>query len=594
MAVTTPIPACTGSTIRRATVVRSPRQRQRRLPAACRCKVNFSSVGSSDPEGTALSYKWTFGDGGSSTEANPTHTFNARGAYNVHLEVADATGKTGSTNVTVSVGNTTPTVSIARPVNGGMFDFGDRVPFNIHVSDPEDQRIDCARVTVSPALGHDAHAHPTDPIKACRGSFPTVLDSGHADANIFYSVDSSYTDNGNMGVPPLTARATHVLQPKHKQAEYYNDSSGIRVVSQADAESGRRIGDISDGDWISFKPVNFTGIDQVRLRVSSPFGGGTVELRAGSTTGPLVATVPVPNTGGWDNYVLLPAVDIARPAGTTELFLVFRGDRPSLFYVDSMTFVGDGVVDRRAPQTVLTTTQPDGKDGWYITAPKVTLAASDDSDVESTEYSVDGGAWARYTEPFTVSDGTHAVRYRSTDTSGNVEVERVAEFKVDTVSPELSFSGIDPGGTYGSSQQVTIAWNATDAGSGLAYREAKLDGVPLASGPLSLHKLALAGHSVEVLAYDRAGRTSLYRIAFTVTTSAQDLRTLVRRFAPDRERDLIPMIDRAEQLANEGRGHAASMVLTEFRINVRMTVPDKEVSILLDRDARALAEKYRS
>ncbi|SMD21507.1 ThuA domain-containing protein [Kibdelosporangium aridum] len=557
-------------------------------------EVKFSSAGSTDPEGTALKFKWTFGDGATSTEANPTHTFTTRGAYNVHLEVTDGTGKIGSTNVTVSVGNTAPTLSIAKPVNGGFFDFGDRVPFDIQVSDPEDGQIDCSRVTVSPALGHDSHAHPTDPINACRGSFPTVLDSGHADANIFYSVDGSYTDKGNQGVPPLTTRAAHVLQPKHKQAEYYNNSSGIRVVSQAGAESGRRIGDISDGDWISFTPVNFTGIDQVRLRVSSPTGGGSVELRAGSATGQLLASVPVPNTGGWDNYVLLPAVDIIRPAGTTELFMVFRGDRPSPFDLDSMTFVGNGVVDRQAPQTVLTASAPDGKDGWYITTPTVTLAANDESGVASTEYSVDGGAWTPYTQPFPVSDGTHAIRYRSTDISGNVETERVAEFKVDTAAPVLSFTGIDPGGKYGSSQQLTVAWTATDSGSGLVYSEAKLDGVPLSSGPLSLHKLALGAHSVEVTAIDRAGRTSLYRFAFTVTTSANDLRSLVRRFAPDRERDLIPMVDRAEQLANAGQKHAASIVLTGFRIDVRLTVADKDVSTLLDRNAKALAEQYRS
>nr|WP_052479143.1 ThuA domain-containing protein [Kibdelosporangium sp. MJ126-NF4]CEL22517.1 Cytochrome c551/c552 [Kibdelosporangium sp. MJ126-NF4]CTQ89373.1 Cytochrome c551/c552 [Kibdelosporangium sp. MJ126-NF4] len=556
--------------------------------------VKFSSAGSSDPEGTPIRYAWTFGDGTTSTEANPTHTFTTRGAFNVHLEVTDATGKSGSTNVTVSVGNTAPSVAISRPVDGGFFDFGERVPFDIKVTDPEDGQIDCGKVVVSPALGHDSHAHPTDPINACRGSFPTVLDSGHADANIFYSLDASYTDNGSQGVPPLTGRATHVLQPKHKQAEYYTGSSGIRIVSQSGAESGRRIGDISDGDWISFKPVNFTGIDQVRLRVSSPTGGGSVELRAGSVTGQLMATVPVPNTGGWDNYALLPAVNLTKPTGTTELFMVFRGDRPSPFDLDSMTFVGDGVGDRRAPVTALSADAPSGTDGWYTTAPQVTLTATDDSAVESTQYSVDGGAWTAYTGPFSVPDGTHTVRYRSTDISGNVEAERGTEFKVDTSPPTLSLTGIDPGGVYGSAQELDVAWSAADAGSGLASSSAILDGKPLPQGKLSLHTLALGGHAAEITAVDKAGRTSLYRIAFTVRTSAEDLRTLVRRFAPQRAADLVPMIDKAEQLAASGQKRSASVVMSGFRIDVRLTVTDKDASALLDRDARALAEQWRS
>ena len=37
--------------------------------------VSFSSAGSQDPGGSALTYKWEFGDGTTSTAANPTHTY---------------------------------------------------------------------------------------------------------------------------------------------------------------------------------------------------------------------------------------------------------------------------------------------------------------------------------------------------------------------------------------------------------------------------------------------------------------------------------------------------------------------------------------
>ncbi|MGB3441418.1 MAG: ricin-type beta-trefoil lectin domain protein [Actinophytocola sp.] len=55
-------------------------------------------------------------------------------------------------------------------------------------------------------------------------------------------------------MPALTGRTQVLLQPKHKQGEYYTNSSGIRVVSQAGAEAGARIGDIDNNDWISFNP----------------------------------------------------------------------------------------------------------------------------------------------------------------------------------------------------------------------------------------------------------------------------------------------------------------------------------------------------
>src|SRR3954468_24682119 len=54
--------------------------------------VSFSSAGSSDPEGTTLTYAWDFGDGGTSTQANPTHRFTTNGSYQVKLTVTDAGG----------------------------------------------------------------------------------------------------------------------------------------------------------------------------------------------------------------------------------------------------------------------------------------------------------------------------------------------------------------------------------------------------------------------------------------------------------------------------------------------------------------------
>ena len=56
--------------------------------------VNFSSAGSSDPEGKPLTYSWNFGDNTTSTAANPTHTYNVAGPYQVRLTVSDGVNST--------------------------------------------------------------------------------------------------------------------------------------------------------------------------------------------------------------------------------------------------------------------------------------------------------------------------------------------------------------------------------------------------------------------------------------------------------------------------------------------------------------------
>lgn len=60
--------------------------------------VNFTDTSTNSP----ATYSWTFGDGGTSTDANPDHTYAANGTYNVCLTVTNVTGTdTYCQNVTV-------------------------------------------------------------------------------------------------------------------------------------------------------------------------------------------------------------------------------------------------------------------------------------------------------------------------------------------------------------------------------------------------------------------------------------------------------------------------------------------------------------
>jgi PKD repeat protein len=69
----------------------------------------FNSSASADSDGSIASYDWDFGDGGSSTVANPSHTFTA-GTYDVKLTVTDNRGGTDSITqpVTVAAANQSP------------------------------------------------------------------------------------------------------------------------------------------------------------------------------------------------------------------------------------------------------------------------------------------------------------------------------------------------------------------------------------------------------------------------------------------------------------------------------------------------------
>lgn len=87
---------------------------------SCSTTMQFSDVSTSSL-GSVQSWAWTFGDGGTSNQQNPTHTYAAPGTYNVSLTVTDITNcaNTFSHPVTINPPITlTPT--IVQPLcNGG-------------------------------------------------------------------------------------------------------------------------------------------------------------------------------------------------------------------------------------------------------------------------------------------------------------------------------------------------------------------------------------------------------------------------------------------------------------------------------------------
>ena len=64
--------------------------------------VNFTGNESSDDE-SIDSYDWTFGDGGTSTEMDPSHTYTVPGIYTATLAVTDNDGQTESKSIEITV-----------------------------------------------------------------------------------------------------------------------------------------------------------------------------------------------------------------------------------------------------------------------------------------------------------------------------------------------------------------------------------------------------------------------------------------------------------------------------------------------------------
>ncbi|WP_356447996.1 PKD domain-containing protein [Streptomyces sp. NPDC006624] len=84
--------------------------------------VSFTDS-SSDSDGSIASRSSDFGDGTSSTAANPSKTYSAAGTYTVKLTVVDNTGASHTPTATVAVGSASGVRCASRktPASAGVF-----------------------------------------------------------------------------------------------------------------------------------------------------------------------------------------------------------------------------------------------------------------------------------------------------------------------------------------------------------------------------------------------------------------------------------------------------------------------------------------
>ncbi|MEV8376233.1 ThuA domain-containing protein [Kribbella sp. NPDC056861] len=432
--------------------------------------VAFDSTGSRDPDGQQITLAWDFDGNGTtdSTEAKPSHTYTTAGVFTARLTVTDSDGRTAVSNKTITAGNTAPTITVQGPVDGGFFDFGDTIKYKVTVTDPEDGTVDCNDVITQPALGHDEHAHPYEQYHGCEGTFPLPGDDGHVGANIFGIITVTYTDKGAPGSGKITSQKVIQLQPKTREAEYFNEtggpgaSGGVQVEDTGDvAGGGKNIGFIEDGDWWGWKPTNLTGITQLQLRAASPELGATVQVRQGSPTdGPIVATINVTPTGAWQTYGNFTA-DVSGASLTSgPLYFVKTTGQLNVNWVK---FIGKGVTENQRPNVTANATPVQGKAPLKV---DFTATATDpEGDLPlSYVWSFGDGATATgatVSHTYTTA-GTHDATVTVTDSRGASGVSHV-QVKVDAAAPPTCLTGRSDG--FEGTTLDTGRWNSIVRGN---------------------------------------------------------------------------------------------------------------------------------
>ncbi|WP_406684432.1 carbohydrate-binding protein [Seonamhaeicola sp. MEBiC1930] len=121
------------------------------------------------------------------------------------------------------------------------------------------------------------------------------------------------------------------------EAECFDLMTGIQVGDSS--EGGSNIGYINPGDWVKFSNIDLTGKKSINARTASIYNGGYIEVYLNQINGTLIGTIPVTNSGGWQNWQT-NSVDLSSfTDGVYDIYFVFKGTRTGyLFNVNWFSF----------------------------------------------------------------------------------------------------------------------------------------------------------------------------------------------------------------------------------------------------------------
>jgi glucose/arabinose dehydrogenase len=262
--------------------------------------VVFSSAGSSDPEGQQLSYSWDFGDGTSSTAANPSHTYTAPGTYQARLTVSDGKDSSISTPITISAGDV-PTATISSPIDGAQFVAGDVISYSGDGTDPDDGRLPDSAFTWNIDFLHDGHVHPGTPVTGVRSGSFTIPTMGHDfSGNTRYRITLTVRDSTG-----LTATKSVTVFPKKVNLSFDTAPSGRTIYLDGIAKTTPFTYDTLVGFNHTIEARNQTAGNTSYTFASWSDGGGqqhtiTVPSSAQSYTATFTATpLPTGLQGAW-------------------------------------------------------------------------------------------------------------------------------------------------------------------------------------------------------------------------------------------------------------------------------------------------------
>ena len=190
--------------------------------------VNFSALGSTDPEGAPLSFDWDLdGDGAfdDSTSSQPSFTYTGTGNRMVRVRVSDGQGLSDIAAVVISTNNTAPIPAIVSPTVTTNWGVGQTISFSGTAADTEEGVLPASALSWSLIVHHcpsACHSHVLQ-------DFPGTLSGSFLAPDHEYPahLELRLTATDSMGVQ---SSASVLLQPRTVSLSFASNPASLQLT----------------------------------------------------------------------------------------------------------------------------------------------------------------------------------------------------------------------------------------------------------------------------------------------------------------------------------------------------------------------------
>ena len=247
-----------------------------------------------DPDGSSVTYIWTFGDGGTASGATSTHTYASNGTYTAALTATDSAGAAGSRDLGMVVG-TGQADANQPPIAADLSrttKHNNAVSGTVSASDPDGDSVTFA-IAAQPAHGSVS--------LSANGAFTYTPAGGYVGADSFtFTARDSHNATDNGAVAFQVTNAAPIAPDVARNTRPATAVSGALAATDADGDpvtfargAAPAHGSVSlnaNGSYLYTPAAGYVGSDSFTFTASDGYGGSDTS----SFTVQIANNVPTP------------------------------------------------------------------------------------------------------------------------------------------------------------------------------------------------------------------------------------------------------------------------------------------------------------